>query len=763
MIFKKKGLGIFMLVLILMVTLEMPLTGRLEEISSTTAYAGIKAKVKIGDYIRYGRYKKDPILWRVININDDGSLMLLSERVLCFKAFDAFGDLTDNRGDIYRKNYGSNNWEKSSLREWMNSEEQSVNYSCEKPDKEHVLYGYYSYDTEPGFLSNFTSKELELIQPVTHKSILSEPDSYIKDGDTAFRMYGHTDLPVKRQVTKSYKNVTDKVYLLDVEELYDYVYSRGYDILRKRYSNTETSAGNKDSYNDYWLRSPVTYNSYMTLRVTSLGISDFNWAENYNGAEAASGTVGVVPALNLKPDIEGITGDGTVESPYMLTMEQDAPINGDLNADSSMQRAETNIQGTNGIIINFGNNEKTFSSGSIKWSAVKLNEMVGGERFYAGDNVNAYAANKDTILVNYYGKSANIKIKNDLDQVEIQSYQDKINRFYSIDNKFYALEEWYFDSYRDGKPRETYSIYISDDGDSWSEIKFKMPYSGPKTLPKTIASTRREFITIKDNPFGSIDGKVEGYYLHTRNLFKKDNKYYLAFETLFYGTNKEGKQRYCYEGLDENGKKVKIDNFILESSNLQEWHMYKPNANYWESINKKTDYFLPDKIDAYNSAIKKCFFSRYGKIFNQKNVELELYDSRVVNDGNCKYIGVNIAVEGRKRTLNDKISTVACIFKVDKNNITMIYPSRIEDVKSRINKSTSKEELRLYELIKQGPKFVAIYKDDLLKNFNIKEDNSIIAISTSYINYQLIAQKNRYFFFQGSYELYIGEETKAKK
>src|SRR5690554_555744 len=76
------------------------------------------SQVNIGDYIEFGRYLDEPILWRVIN-KDENGIMLFSDKVLCFKAFDAHGDddeFTGKFGEFNRWGSGSNYWATSNLR-----------------------------------------------------------------------------------------------------------------------------------------------------------------------------------------------------------------------------------------------------------------------------------------------------------------------------------------------------------------------------------------------------------------------------------------------------------------------------------------------------------------------------------------------------------------------------------------------------------------------------------------------------------------------
>ena len=56
--------------------------------------------------------KQYPILWRVIDFDEDGDPLLYSERILTLKAFDAGGDYhPDDGSDWNRYTLGSNYWE----------------------------------------------------------------------------------------------------------------------------------------------------------------------------------------------------------------------------------------------------------------------------------------------------------------------------------------------------------------------------------------------------------------------------------------------------------------------------------------------------------------------------------------------------------------------------------------------------------------------------------------------------------------------------
>ncbi len=225
--------------------------------------------IKVGDYVQFGKYYGDPILWKCVK-KEDGSPMLVSEYILCLKAFDAAESGIDSVGSDDVQKFGSNKWSSSNIKEWLNSEGK-VNYTTQAPVKGSVNENEYA--DEPGFLSNFSSLERDLVKPVDH------------DG------------------------VTDKVYLLSDDELA---------LLRGEIAREPTNkAIQNSSYKDlkfsvgigYWTRTPSTV--YLTTAhfVSPLG---------YIGESVVNGgTVGILPVINLKSDMF-TSGKGTKAEPYKL-------------------------------------------------------------------------------------------------------------------------------------------------------------------------------------------------------------------------------------------------------------------------------------------------------------------------------------------------------------------------------------------------------------------------------------------------------------
>jgi len=291
-----------------------------------------------GQYARFGSYAGSPILWRMIYLNNDGSYMLLAENVLSLKAFDANGDLSGTRGDLLRTQRGSNFWETSSLREWLNSEGATVSYTQQAPDADHIASGQNAYAAEAGFLSNFSSAERAALQPTAQKCLLATADaldgtnylsvaySGVKDSGMEEHIYDASYLNLLQNFEAAYsKSVTDTVFLLDVREWHDYV---RFNTALGGSEEDESRTGRKPTQQAidacspaivdaglsatqnwaYWLRTPYAASSY-GVRVAAGAITEY---------QAQYGTFGVVPALNLKSGITVASGDGSAENPFVL-------------------------------------------------------------------------------------------------------------------------------------------------------------------------------------------------------------------------------------------------------------------------------------------------------------------------------------------------------------------------------------------------------------------------------------------------------------
>ena len=120
-----------------------------------------ETSIAVGDTITLGNYNGKPMEWICVLIDDNGPLML-SKDILCYKEFDAPGESAQYHSDGWgyvRKSSGSNCWEDSNIRQWLNSADTTVAYSHCNP----------SYADEKGFLTNFSENELKNIKTVKHQ------------------------------------------------------------------------------------------------------------------------------------------------------------------------------------------------------------------------------------------------------------------------------------------------------------------------------------------------------------------------------------------------------------------------------------------------------------------------------------------------------------------------------------------------------------------------------------------------------------------
>ncbi|MDD4096421.1 MAG: DUF6273 domain-containing protein [Oscillospiraceae bacterium] len=260
--------------------------------------------IKVGDYVLFGSYNDEPILWRCVDTGN--GVMLLSEYILCMKAYDAAesGERCFEGGS-YTKNvdaqrFGSEIWKTSNIREWLNSDKTEVKYSTQPPVAPAVLNGANAYADEAGFLTNFTKAERKNILPVTHNGC------------------------------------TDQVYILSAEEVTRYITDGSNWPSENGALRYLTDAAKAKSEHDgifhsdatglinpsnewwYYTRS-ITEEPYDGKNIVDCfgGGPYYYYYHVFYGVYPSSGYGGILPALNLKSD-KSATGDGTLENPWVL-------------------------------------------------------------------------------------------------------------------------------------------------------------------------------------------------------------------------------------------------------------------------------------------------------------------------------------------------------------------------------------------------------------------------------------------------------------
>ena len=193
-------------------------------------YSDYLKSLKIGDYIQFGKYNNTPILWRVIQKDEEDHPILLSDRIISLKPFDAPGAFYVD--DATRLVSGSNYYHGSNIRQWLNSSSSNqgvdaIDWLQNDPSYENMPDGYNHYSQEKGFLAegNFNAEERALLKSFSHKVALSELDSIKADGGTQNLNYVN-DLAnvVQNYHGVFYQNIEDRVFLLSVQQLKEWVY-----------------------------------------------------------------------------------------------------------------------------------------------------------------------------------------------------------------------------------------------------------------------------------------------------------------------------------------------------------------------------------------------------------------------------------------------------------------------------------------------------------------------------------------------------------
>ena len=335
-------------------------------ITSLPVTVNANTTIKIGDYVQMGTYYGEPILWRCVDIDENGPLML-SDRIICFKAFDAAGYDTSgshNRGysdGYYRqKSYGSNYWGDSNIRSWLNSNDSAGNikWLCGNAPvlsgmREYKvgLSGGIRYDNEAGFLTNFSIDEKNLMKQVSQKCLIDGRE--YSSTDKSPHVY-NSDI---NNVIQNYSNansetISDKVFLIDVKQLYR-IYANRAILGDSYYVATPTNAATNNyqsARNYYWLRTPVAETTPSTYGSADVRCVFADGSVKYNTANISSR--GIRPAFYLNLLSCSITrGNGTATVPYIVTG------NSGSNTPVSVHKPYTNNEAnTNNMVNNINNN-----------------------------------------------------------------------------------------------------------------------------------------------------------------------------------------------------------------------------------------------------------------------------------------------------------------------------------------------------------------------------------------------------------------------
>ena len=369
------------------------------------ANATTKSSIQIGDYLLMGKYYGESILWRCVDIDENGPLML-SDRILCLKEFDSPGHNpsgSHERAGRYVKRgnttvmSGSNYWGDSNIRSWLNSEAGAgdVVWLCGNPPE--------TYADEAGFLSGFSDFEKSFIKEVYQKNILYK-NEYFQENDA--EIYDSLKLEIN-DIVRNYENaysefLNDRVFLLDVKQL-----GRVYDnsnILGERYYHGRLSSSaiksldpsvsinheyfdfSEGSEWDTWTRTP-DFASNVTISLLTYFVADYvstqpnpKYIESIN-PQLVNSQLGIRPAFYLS-DQAIFNGDGSEDRPFSLKQQYNIDNVPKIKCDGY----DANFANFNGMYVDsFEYSNNTNGTTNVKFDVYNTTYIYGVVEAYDAD------------------------------------------------------------------------------------------------------------------------------------------------------------------------------------------------------------------------------------------------------------------------------------------------------------------------------------------------------------------------------------------
>lgn len=240
------------------------------------------------------QYRGEVITWLITSHNHyaSGQTALISDKILAFKAFDA---KESTNADSDRKTMGNNNYEKSNIRQWLNSDASNW-YAAQHDYDVAPLKNAVSanpYDEEPGFLTNFSEQFKKALIPT---SITVVVPNY--DGGNKTQVTDKVFLPSRIEVWGSgYENSIAEgkhmTYFSGNSKAVAYPTAKTV-ALAEQYGISTTKGAS------WWLRTP----HYGKTGVGRWVQPDGSFINSYAYSVQQGDLAGVRPAINLTADVK---------------------------------------------------------------------------------------------------------------------------------------------------------------------------------------------------------------------------------------------------------------------------------------------------------------------------------------------------------------------------------------------------------------------------------------------------------------------------
>ncbi len=277
------------------------------------------------------KYNGKPVIWKIADKNHSGypsnTVTLISDKILSIKAFDG---REPRNNDSNRQSNGNNYYKYSNLLQWLNSGSSnwySAQHGADAPPNSSNVYSSWNpYDSEPGFLYNFSSDFKNAMVSTSLKTARHSLDGGGSETVTS----------------KIFLASTTEVGLANESGIAEGTKFPIFDGDESRKAKPTAEAVSKSNYTNsslnasspwwWWLRTPYASNSYDVRIVGNDGSLYWNYA--YIGHR------GVRPLCNLKSEIL-VSNSTDSDGAYTIEWNQPPTTPSDINVPSKVQAGKS--------------------------------------------------------------------------------------------------------------------------------------------------------------------------------------------------------------------------------------------------------------------------------------------------------------------------------------------------------------------------------------------------------------------------------------